>query len=176
MNGKTWSLLCVTTSRSRDNESIAITTAAVRPVGVALSSVDLARFMETSGDEGGDGTINLIHDTVWLVNRSDGRCFPKWPRCHIGKQGENANFHRSPDSGVVPQHMDFEKWYQGPSASTQRCGSHLIGSSVEGALCRETGCGGEQNGGSGLKLASHSGPPLNLRESFGNVFISGTAS
>lgn len=125
---------------------------------------------------GGDGTINLIHDTVWLVNRSDGRCFPKWPRCHIGKQGENANFHRSPDSGVVPQHMDFEKWYQGPSASTQRCGSHLSGSSVEGALCRETGCGGEQNGGSGLKLASHSGPPLNLRESFGNVFISGTAS
>lgn len=72
MNGKTWSLLCVTTSRSRDNESIAITTAAVRPVGVALSSVDLARFMETSGDEGGDGTINLIHDTAWLVSRSDG--------------------------------------------------------------------------------------------------------
>lgn len=55
----------------------------------ALSPADLVRLLEASGSEGvtmveiqsdiaagcpvnGDGTINLIHYTAWLVSRSDG--------------------------------------------------------------------------------------------------------
>lgn len=55
----------------------------------ALSPADLVRLLEASGAEGvtvaavesdlaagcpinGDGTINLIHYTAWLVSRSDG--------------------------------------------------------------------------------------------------------
>ena len=117
----------------------------------------------------GDGTINLIHVTAWLVSRSDGRVFSRSGTVATsGTQGENTIFRPRPFSGPVPQHLNFKSWYQGPSVSDWKRDRYSTGAK----WCSAEGKGG----GCDLTHASDSGPPLILRERLGNVFFSGMTS